>query len=95
MSRPGALRWAIGAYMTPSQLHPGERRDVKPPPDAGSPAPALLVRLDRNPLHHGTLGAVRSLGRAGIEVHALVESASSPVTRSRHLHAAHTVPPAT
>ncbi|WP_328321999.1 carboxylate--amine ligase [Streptomyces sp. NBC_00388] len=63
-----------------------------PPLDAGPPVPALLVRLDRNPLHHGTLGAVRSLGRAGAEVHALVESARSPVTRSRHLHAAHLVP---
>ncbi|MET9529832.1 ATP-grasp domain-containing protein [Streptomyces sp. NPDC006649] len=60
-----------------------------PPLDAGPPVPALLVRLDRNPLHHGTLGAVRSLGRAGTEVHALVESARSPVTRSRHLHTAH------
>lgn len=47
--------------------------------------PAVLVRLDRNPFHHGTLGAVRSLGRAGIAVHAVVESADSPVARSRHL----------
>ncbi|WP_328537616.1 carboxylate--amine ligase [Streptomyces sp. NBC_00344] len=61
-----------------------------PPIDAGTPA--LLLRLDRNPLHHGTLGAVRSLGRAGVEVHAVVESADSPVTRSRYLHRSHIRP---
>ncbi|MGV9314740.1 carboxylate--amine ligase [Streptomyces sp. NPDC003691] len=64
-----------------------------PPFDAG--VPALVLRLDRNPFHHGTLGAVRSLGRAGVEVHAVVESASSPVVRSRHLHRAHPVAPGT
>ncbi|MEW1544921.1 carboxylate--amine ligase [Streptomyces tsukubensis] len=62
-----------------------------PPFDAG--VPALVLRLDRNPFHHGTLGAVRSLGRAGVEVHAVVESAASPVVRSRHLHRAHPVAP--
>ncbi|WP_405677640.1 ATP-grasp domain-containing protein [Streptomyces sp. NBC_01511] len=54
--------------------------------------PAVLVRLDRNPFHHGTLGAVRSLGRAGITVHAVIESLRSPVTRSRYLHTAHERP---
>ncbi|MEU0375173.1 ATP-grasp domain-containing protein [Streptomyces sp. NPDC006283] len=62
-----------------------------PIPDPGMPA--LVLRLDRNPFHHGTLGAVRSLGRAGVEVHAVVESARSPVARSRHLHRAHVRPP--
>ncbi|MGW1012072.1 carboxylate--amine ligase [Streptomyces termitum] len=47
--------------------------------------PAVLVRLDRNPFHHGTLGAARSLGRAGIPVHAVVEAADSPVARSRYV----------
>ncbi|MER6913689.1 ATP-grasp domain-containing protein [Streptomyces sp. NPDC000594] len=78
------------------------RKAVTPMPPVGSPAPAgapfdsgvpaLVLRLDRNPFHHGTLGAVRTLGRAGVEVHAVVESAASPVTRSRHLRAAHPVP---
>lgn len=58
--------------------------------DAGTPA--LLLRLDQNPLHHGTLGAVRSLGRAGVEVHAVIESAGSPVTGSRYLHRFHIRP---
>lgn len=54
--------------------------------------PALLLRLDRNPYHHGTLGAARSLGRAGIEVHSLVESPRSPVNRSRFVHRPHAWP---
>ncbi|MBQ1125384.1 ATP-grasp domain-containing protein, partial [Streptomyces sp. B15] len=53
--------------------------------------PALLLRLDPNPYHHGTLGAARSLGRAGIEVHALLGS-RGPVGRSRFLHRVHTPP---
>ncbi|MCX4819049.1 ATP-grasp domain-containing protein [Streptomyces sp. NBC_01142] len=57
-----------------------------------SVVPALVLRLDRNPFHHGTLGAVRSLGRAGVEVHAVVEAANSPVGRSRYLHRAHPGP---
>lgn len=54
--------------------------------------PAVLVRLDPNPFHHGTLGAVRSLGRAGITVHAVIESLRSPVARSRYLRGAHPRP---
>lgn len=54
--------------------------------------PAVLLRLDRNPFHHGTLGAVRSLGRKGVEVHAVVESGPGPVVRSRYLRAVHAGP---
>ncbi|MFJ2217453.1 ATP-grasp domain-containing protein [Streptomyces sp. NPDC087864] len=61
-------------------------------PSFDTRVPAVLVRLDRNPFHHGTLGAVRSLGRAGIEVHAVVEGAHSPVGRSRYLRQAHLRP---
>ncbi|MFG2500413.1 ATP-grasp domain-containing protein [Streptomyces sp. NPDC048441] len=56
--------------------------------------PAVLLRIDRNPFHHGTLGAVRSLGRAGVEVHvAAADSAESPVHRSRYLYRTHAPPP--
>ncbi|MFF0272373.1 MULTISPECIES: carboxylate--amine ligase [unclassified Streptomyces] len=54
--------------------------------------PTVLVRLDRNPFHHGTLGAARSLGRAGIPVHAVIESGTSPVARSRYLRSARASP---
>ncbi|WP_208880162.1 ATP-grasp domain-containing protein [Streptomyces armeniacus] len=72
-----------------------------PPPAAEDPAvppafdtgvPALLLRLDPNPFHHGTLGAIRSLGRAGVEVHAFVESARDPAGHSRYLHRAYGMP---
>ncbi|MGP4109622.1 carboxylate--amine ligase [Streptomyces sp. 4N509B] len=55
--------------------------------------PALLLRVDRNPFHHGSLGAVRSLGRAGVEVHACVESPRVPLARSRYLRGAHPMAP--
>ncbi|MEU5885888.1 ATP-grasp domain-containing protein [Streptomyces sp. NPDC047461] len=55
--------------------------------------PAVLLRIDRNPFHHGTLGAVRSLGRAGVEVHVIADSAGSPVARSRFVRRIHPPPP--
>ncbi|MEV0978221.1 ATP-grasp domain-containing protein [Streptomyces sp. NPDC049915] len=55
--------------------------------------PAVLLRIDRNPFHHGTLGAVRSLGRAGVEVHLVADSAESPVSRSRFVRHLHSPPP--
>ncbi|AQS69529.1 hypothetical protein [Streptomyces pactum] len=54
--------------------------------------PAVLLRIDRNPFHHGTLGAVRSLGRAGVEVHVVADSAGSPVSRSRYVRRMHPPP---
>ncbi|GGS71494.1 carboxylate--amine ligase [Streptomyces griseoviridis] len=54
--------------------------------------PAVLLRTDRNPFHHGTLGAVRSLGRAGLEAHVVADCAGSPVAASRHLAALHAPP---
>ncbi|MER7518501.1 ATP-grasp domain-containing protein [Streptomyces sp. NPDC126499] len=61
-------------------------------PSFDTRVPAVLVRLDPDPFHHGTLGAARSLGRVGIAVHAVVESLSSPVVRSRYLRGAHARP---
>ncbi|WP_329547517.1 ATP-grasp domain-containing protein [Streptomyces sp. NBC_01356] len=55
--------------------------------------PAVLLRIDRNPFHHGTLGAVRSLGRAGVEVHVVADSTGSPVRRSRFVSEMHPPPP--
>ncbi|WP_053750297.1 hypothetical protein [Streptomyces sp. MMG1533] len=55
--------------------------------------PAVLLRIDRNPFHHGTLGAVRSLGGAGVEVHVAADCAGSPVARSRFVREMHPPPP--
>ncbi|WP_329217560.1 ATP-grasp domain-containing protein [Streptomyces sp. NBC_01485] len=55
--------------------------------------PAVLLRIDRNPFHHGTLGAVRSLGRAGVDVHVVADSTGSPVRKSRFVRQLHPPPP--
>ncbi|REE97714.1 ATP-grasp domain-containing protein [Thermomonospora umbrina] len=47
--------------------------------------PVLLLRTDQNVFHHGTLGAIRSAGRAGLSVHAVLESEDVPAGRSRYL----------
>ncbi|OEU85140.1 hypothetical protein DB35_01160 [Streptomyces abyssalis] len=61
-------------------------------PSFDTEVPVLLLRLDPNPFHHGSLGAIRSLGRTGIEVH-VAQAASGPVDRSRFVHRVHPLPP--
>lgn len=51
--------------------------------------PVLVLRTDRNVFHHGTLGVIRSFGRAGVDVHAVLEGRGSPAVWSRHLSHAH------
>jgi predicted ATP-grasp superfamily ATP-dependent carboligase len=47
--------------------------------------PVLLVRIGRYPVYHGTVGAIRSFGRAGVPVYAIVEDAFTPAALSRYL----------
>ncbi|WP_055714549.1 hypothetical protein, partial [Streptomyces torulosus] len=54
--------------------------------------PAVLLRIDPNPFHHGTLGAVRTLGRAGVEVHVIARSVGAPHARSSFLTGTHAPP---
>ncbi|MGI5459882.1 ATP-grasp domain-containing protein [Streptomyces sp. CA-249302] len=49
------------------------------------PVPVLLTRIGNYPQHHGSLGVVRTLGRLGVPVHAIVEDRFTPVAVSRHL----------
>lgn len=53
--------------------------------DLDGSVPALLLKLGHYPLHHGGVGVVRSLGRAGVEVDAVVEDRFTPAAWSRHL----------
>ncbi|MCX3062710.1 carboxylate--amine ligase [Streptomyces beihaiensis] len=55
--------------------------------------PVVLLRLDPNPYHHGTLGAARSLGRRGVEVHLVADAGGGPVARSRYVTRLHAPPP--
>jgi D-aspartate ligase len=48
-------------------------------------AAVLLMRIGRYPLHHGTVGAIRSLGRLGVPVYTIVEDHFTPAARSRYL----------
>ena len=47
--------------------------------------PALLMKVGRYPLHHGSVGAVRTLGRLGVRVFAVTEDRFTPTARSRYL----------
>ncbi|MER6465033.1 ATP-grasp domain-containing protein [Streptomyces sp. NPDC001228] len=53
---------------------------------------SVSLRGDRNPFHHGTLGAVPSLGRAGVDVHLVADSTGSPVGRSRFVRQSPSAP---
>ncbi|MGH3788115.1 MAG: carboxylate--amine ligase [Pseudonocardiaceae bacterium] len=48
--------------------------------------PAVILKLDRNPMHHGGLGAIRSLGRLGVPVYGVHEDPLAPAAGSRYLH---------
>jgi D-aspartate ligase len=47
--------------------------------------PAVVLKFDPNVMHHGGLGAIRSLGRLGVPVYAVVEGRWTPAARSRFL----------
>jgi len=50
-----------------------------------SSTPLLVVKVGRYPLHHGGLGAVRTVGRVGIPAFAMTEDRGTPVAWSRYL----------
>jgi D-aspartate ligase len=47
--------------------------------------PAIVLKLDPNPMHHGGLGVIRSLGRLGVSVYAVQEDQWAPAAHSRFL----------
>ena len=44
-----------------------------------------MVKIGHYPLHHGGVGAIRSLGRAGVPVYAITEDRATPAALSRFL----------
>src|SRR5215469_11716465 len=48
--------------------------------------PALVLKFDQNVMHHGGLGAIRTLGRLGVEVYGVHEGPLAPAASSRYLH---------
>lgn len=47
--------------------------------------PLLIAKVGHYPLHHGGVGAIRTLGRAGVPVYAVTEDRFTPAAVSRHL----------
>jgi predicted ATP-grasp superfamily ATP-dependent carboligase len=47
--------------------------------------PAVVLKLDRNVMHHGGLGVIRSLGRMGVPVYGVHEGPLAPAAGSRYL----------
>jgi D-aspartate ligase len=54
-------------------------------PDVSTPA--VLLKFDQNVMHHGGLGAIRSLGRMGVPVYAVQEAGLAPAAYSRYVRA--------
>jgi predicted ATP-grasp superfamily ATP-dependent carboligase len=60
-------------------------RRQRVPLDVDRAVPALLLKVGYYPIHHGSVGAVRSLGKLGIEVYAVTEDRFTPTALSRYL----------
>ena len=56
-----------------------------PHPTLDTNTPAVILKLDHNVMHHGGLGAIRSLGRLGVPVYGVHEDPLAPAARSRYL----------
>jgi len=47
--------------------------------------PVVILKFDHNVMHHGGLGAIRSLGRLGVPVYGVHEERWAPAAHSRYL----------
>src|SRR5271166_3758565 len=66
----------------------GERSGVpatRSTPPADFSTPAVVLKFDPNVMHHGGLGVIRSLGRAGVPVYGVHEGPWAPAAVSRYL----------
>lgn len=54
--------------------------------DLAADTPVVVLKFDPNVMHHGGLGAIRSLGRLGIAVYGVHEDPRAPAAASRYLH---------
>lgn len=58
---------------------------VSMPVEADRDVPGLIVKFGDYPLHHGGVGAIRSLGRLGVPMYAITEDPYTPAAASRYL----------
>ncbi|MFI1766809.1 ATP-grasp domain-containing protein [Streptomyces sp. NPDC020800] len=61
---------------------------VSAPFEADRDVPGLIVKFGDYPLHHGGVGAIRSLGRLGVPMYAITEDPYTPAASSRYLRRA-------
>jgi D-aspartate ligase len=59
--------------------------DIRVPFEADRDVPGLIVKFGDYPLHHGGVGAIRSLGRLGVPMYAITEDRYTPAAASRYL----------
>ncbi|GAB7187738.1 hypothetical protein ATKI12_7569 [Kitasatospora sp. Ki12] len=64
---------------------PDHRHPPPHPLDPDRTVPALLVKVGHYPEHPGGLGVIRTLGRLGVPVYAMVEHPRTPAAVSRYL----------
>lgn len=60
-------------------------REAPSPATVDTSVPALIVKIGHYPLHHGGVGAIRSLGRLGVPTYAVTEDRFVPAAFSRYL----------
>ncbi|MFJ6899626.1 ATP-grasp domain-containing protein [Streptomyces hokutonensis] len=64
------------------------KRTGSVPFEADRAVPGLIVKFGAYPLHHGGVGAIRSLGRLGVPMYAITEDRYTPAAASRYLERA-------
>jgi D-aspartate ligase len=68
--------------------YPAEAASAVLPPALTLPVdqevPALIVKIGHYPLHHGGVGAIRTLGRLGVPVYAITEDSLTPAALSQY-----------
>jgi predicted ATP-grasp superfamily ATP-dependent carboligase len=83
------LRRPAGSASLPAGLPAGRASVASAAVVELDPAvPVLLVRIGRYPVYHGAVCAIRTFGRAGVPVHAIVEDRFTPAALSRYLEEA-------
>ena len=76
-----------------ARMRPTAGRGIRSPaPGFDRSVPLLLVKVGHYPLGYCGIGAVRSLGRAGVPVYAMTEDRFTPLARSRYLTGAFVAP---
>ena len=81
----GTLRRRPAAALATSGAGIAGARAPAPVVELDPAVPALLVRFGRYPNSHGSVAAARTLGRAGVPVDAIVETANTPLALSRYV----------